>query len=56
MKSYRIESKAGVVYGDYEGDSPEQAFAAMVADGAGDDETAGTAADWIITEIAPVSR
>lgn len=52
MSKYQIESKAGVIFGVYEGETEEAAFAAMVADGGGDEETAGTAKDWIITEVA----
>lgn len=47
--TYQIESKDGTIFGSYEGETPEEAFAAMVADGMGDTETAGTADDWIIT-------
>lgn len=48
---YQIESKDGTIYGTYEGDTPDQAFAAMVAAGVGDEDTAGTADDWIITPL-----
>ena len=56
MKKYRIESKAGVVFGVYEGASKEEAFWAMVADiGEGEDtagnSTAGTPDDWFIEEV-----
>lgn len=55
-KTYRISSKAGIVFGEYQGETPEEAFAAMIAE-AGDgldtdgNSSAGTAADWIITEV-----
>lgn len=54
MSMYRISSKAGVEYGIYEGDTPEQAFAAMVADGGGEvgDDSVGAAKDWIIEQVA----
>lgn len=57
MTRYTIESRAGVLYGVYEGDTPEAAFAAMVADGGGHvgDEHVGTAADWLIRECEPGS-
>lgn len=61
MSSYYIESKAGVIFGIYEGDTPEGAFAAMVAD-AGDgvdtdgSSTAGTADDWIIIDVIDVDQ
>jgi hypothetical protein len=51
MTKYQIESKAGEVFGTYEGDTPEEAFAAMCVE-AGDEpgsEASGTAQDWIIT-------
>jgi len=48
---YQIESRDGTIYGTYEGETPEDAFAAMVEDGMGDEETAGTADDWIITPV-----
>lgn len=48
---YQIESGDGTVYGIYEAETPEAAFAAMVKDGMGDTETAGTAEDWIITPV-----
>jgi hypothetical protein len=57
MARFQIESKAGVVYGVYEGDTSEQAFAAMCAD-AGDEtgsEAAGSAADWIIRPVETYS-
>ena len=50
MPYFQIESRAGAVFGIYEGETPEDAFAAMVADaGAGAE---GTAADWIIAAIS----
>lgn len=51
-KHWKIESKAGVVYGVYEGETAEAAFAAMIADGGESDGAEGAAADWIITEVA----
>lgn len=57
MTHYQIESKAGIVYGIYEGDTPEQAFAAMVAEAGGPAEDSdgapveGTPADWIIRKV-----
>lgn len=53
MSKYQIESTAGVIFGVYEGETPEDAFAAMCAD-AGDEpgsEAAGSAADWLISEV-----
>lgn len=54
MTKFQIESKSGDAFGVYEGETAEDAFAAMCAD-AGDEpssETAGQAQDWIIKEIA----
>ena len=56
MSKWQIESKAGLMYGVYEGETAEDAFQAMVEDGGEgvDDDgnaTAGTSADWIITEV-----
>ena len=56
MTKFQIESKAGVVFGVYEGETAEDAFKAMIEEaGSGEDvdgnETAGTAADWIIKEV-----
>lgn len=56
MKKFRITSKAGVVYGVYEGETPEEAFSAMIADGCDGcnvdgRSTAGTVDDWIIREV-----
>lgn len=47
-----ISSKAGQVFGLYKGETAEEAFAAMVADGGGTvgDDSVGTADDWIIRE------
>lgn len=62
MAQWQIESKAGVVYGVYEGETPEEAFAAMVdqAGGAGDytdgGSTAGSLQDWIIREAPAAFR
>jgi len=47
---WTIESRAGVVFGDYPGETPKQAFIAMLAD-SGDEygsQTAGTEDDWLI--------
>jgi len=47
---WTIESRAGVVFGDYHGETPKQAFIAMLDD-SGDDygsPTAGTENDWLI--------
>lgn len=56
-KTFRIESKAGADFGTFQGETAEQAFAVMVAAG-GDGQytddsgsTAGTLADWTITEV-----
>ena len=47
MPYFQIESRAGAVFGVYEGVTPEDAFATMVSyAGAGAE---GAAADWIIT-------
>lgn len=54
MSTYQIESRAGVVYGTYEGDTPKGAFLAMLAD-SGDtygEPQVGTEDDWIIKEVA----
>lgn len=57
MNAYRISSKAGVDFGVYEGDTPEAAFAAMVAEGGDgvDSEggsTSGSIGDWIIEPVS----
>lgn len=57
MSTYQIESKAGVIYGQYEGDSPRAAFLAMLAD-SGDSRSygephVGTEDDWIIVPVEP---
>ena len=49
MSKFLIESKAGVYFGAYDGETAEEAFAAMVTDGGGSDGAEGTAEDWIIT-------
>jgi hypothetical protein len=58
MNAYRISSTSGVVYGIYEGDTPEEAFRAMARDGGADpddpDDPVGRPEDWIIEEIDPV--
>jgi len=61
MRKFCIQSKAGVICGIYEGDTPEAAFEAMVADvGDGYDvdgrRTAGTVDDWIVVEIMDVTH
>lgn len=52
---YQIESRAGVVFGVYEGATPRDAFLAMLEDaGSAKDygePHVGTEADWIITEV-----
>lgn len=61
MSKLYIESKAGVIFGIYEGASAEDAFEAMVADG-GDGydvdgrRLAGTPDDWIIIEVVDVDQ
>lgn len=61
MSKFYIESKAGVIFGIYEGASAEDAFEAMVAD-AGDGydvdgrRTAGTPDDWIIIEVVDATH
>jgi hypothetical protein len=61
MRKFCIQSKAGVICGIYEGDTPTAAFEAMVADvGDGYDvdgrRTAGTVDDWIVVEIMDVTH
>lgn len=56
MSKYTIESKAGVVHGTYEGETPKDAFLAMLAK-AGDageygEPHVGTEADWIIKPVS----
>lgn len=53
MTTYHIESKAGLVYGEYEGETPREAWLAMLIDAISgpDDEAAGTMDDWIIREV-----
>lgn len=50
MQTWKIESKAGVDFGVWPGETAEQAFAAMVAEGGGEvgEPHVGTAADWFI--------
>lgn len=57
MSLFQIESKAGVVFGVYEGETPEEAFAAMVAEAGGvvGDEPTGVPSDWIIREVGGVT-
>ena len=61
MRKFCIQSKAGVICGIYEGDTPTAAFEAMVADvGDGYDvdgrRTAGTVDDWIVIEVVDVTH
>ena len=55
--TYRIISKTGGnSFGEYVADSPEDAFAAMIAEGGDAEDTdgnsaVGTMADWIIEEV-----
>ena len=61
MRKFCIQSKAGVICGIYEGDTPTAAFEAMVADvGDGYDvdgrRTAGTPGDCIIIEVVDVTH
>ena len=53
MNKYQIESRAGVVFGIYEGATPRDAFLAMLAEAGGEygAEHVGTEADWIITHV-----
>lgn len=56
MLKFQIESKAGVVFGVYEGQTAEDALNAMIKEaGSGEsvdgNDTAGSIADWIITEV-----
>lgn len=58
-KTYQISSKAGVDFGLYSGETPEAAFAAMVAEGgdgtdADGNSTAGSMADWITEEVITI--
>lgn len=52
MQTWKIYSKAGADFGVWPGETAEQAFAAMVAEGGGEVGAphVGTAADWIINE------
>lgn len=62
MSTWQIESKAGVIYGEYEGETPEAAFAAMVDDMGGPAEDCdgnpleGTPEDWFIREVETRGR
>lgn len=61
MSKFYIESKAGVIFGIYGGDTPAEAFEAMVADaGDGHDvdgrRSAGTPDDWTILEVVDVDQ
>lgn len=54
--AFRITSRAGLEFGVYDGETEEDAFEAMIADGgdgvdAGGNRTAGSAADWIIERV-----
>lgn len=53
MPLYHIESKAGLVYGEYEAETARDAWLAMLVDaGSGeDDDMAGRMADWIVVEV-----
>ncbi len=50
---YQISSKAGVYHGIYKGDTPEDAFLAMLRDAGYDkpEDVTGTVDDWIIKPI-----
>jgi hypothetical protein len=51
MNRYAISSKSDESFGVFDGDTPDEAFAAMVADAGGaiGDESVGTISDWIVT-------
>jgi hypothetical protein len=59
MKLFRIESKAGVDFGVYPGETAQEAFDAMLADAGAVDSVlsedgkpvAGTIEDWIVREV-----
>lgn len=56
MRKYQIESRAGVVYGTYEGRTPHEAWETMVEEGgvgldASGNPTEGTIEGWIVTEL-----
>ena len=61
MRKFCIQSKAGIVWGIYEANTPEEAFEALVAE-AGDgydvdgNRTAGTVDDWIVIEVVDVTH
>lgn len=50
---YQIESRAGVIFGIYEGATEKEAFMAMLRDSGDEGQygepQVGTEADWIIT-------
>lgn len=52
---YQIESKAGVIFGIYEGADKKEAFLAMLRDSGDEGDYGaphvGTEDDWIITEV-----
>jgi len=52
MNRYQIESRAGVIFGVYEGEARRDAFLAMLAEAGGEYGAphVGTEADWIITQ------
>ena len=55
MTQFYIESKAGVIFGIYEGATKEDAIAALYAD-AGYREPLGAPADWIVIEVVDVDQ
>ena len=56
MSKFFIESKAGVIFGVYEGGNAAEAFAAMVADGGDAQGAAGTLADWTVLQVTGVDQ
>lgn len=58
MATFQISSKGGADFGVYQGETAAEAFAAMVADGDGEigSPEVGTAADWIIQEVAGMTN
>lgn len=59
MTRFQIESTAGVVFGIYDGETEDEAFAAMVEDSGGHAvdcdgvSTSGSLENWIIREVTP---
>ena len=51
MAKYQIESKAGLIFGVYEGETHEEAFAHMVEDAGTSGGAEGSPNDWIIFEV-----